>query len=192
MANIDYIDDWAARLRTRLYTQFRDATTWQQWCDEVLGPQVQALEDAAQTMLSIIDVAASEGAQLDVIGRIVGQPRPGSDDETYRTYIAVRILANRSAGTPEEIYSIVSPILEVPLVYFNGGNKEFVIDATAGSVTPALAEIAMYFIRIAKEAGARAILHWTTYPEAVFKMDTGIGGLDSGLDSGVWSIAKQV
>jgi hypothetical protein len=173
VATIDYVADWAARLRSRLYTQFRDATTWQQWCDEVLGPQLQDLEDAGQTLLTLLDIDESEGAQLDNIGRIVGQPRNGIDDETYRLYLSARILANKSTGTVDDIFKVMRALFgqdEARPTYAGGWVKQFVIKVGA-ILTRAEALIATDFLSDSKEAGARGLLEWSeAAPTGTFTM----------------------
>jgi hypothetical protein len=45
---------------------------------------------------------------LDVIGRIVGQPRHGMSDEDYRPWIKVAICLNNSSGTPESVLNVLT------------------------------------------------------------------------------------
>ena len=168
MPTIGYVANWAARLRTRLYAQFRDKVTWKQWAD-LLGRQQQVLEDATQTLLTILDIDASEGVQLDVIGRIVGQLRTGVEDATYRLYLRARILANRSTGTPENIYSVMRALfgeVEAQPLYIGGWVKQFVIHI--GKVlTRTQALVAVEFLHDSKEAGARGLLEWQEYEDSL-------------------------
>lgn len=162
MSQLDYIPDWAARLRSRLYTQFRSSTSWQAWCD-VLGQQFDDLEAAGQTLFTLLDVEASEGVQLDVIGRLIGQPRNGVDDPTYRLYLSARVLANKSTGTVEDIFKIMRALYgqdEAQPRYEGGLVKQFAI--RIGEVlTRTEALIGVEFLGDAKEAGARALLEWS-------------------------------
>lgn len=188
MATLDYVDDWAARLRSRLYTQFRGKATWIAWCDEVLGPQFQDLEDAGQTLLTMLDIEASEGVQLDVIGRIVGQPRNGVDDPTYRLYLSARVLANRSTGTVEDIFKVMRALFgqdEALPRYEPGWVKQFAIRLGA-VLTRGEALIGVDFLGDAKEAGARAILEWQEYgATATFAFYNG-PHLATGIDAGAF------
>ena len=168
MAQIDYIADWASRLRSRLYTQFRGKAGWTKWTDAVLGPQFQALEDAWQTILTILDIDGSSGLQLDTIGKIAGQPRGGVDDPSYRLYLKARILANRSTGTPEDLFSLYTAMLGVSALptYKAGWNKQFAIKLGA-VITRAQALIGVSFLTEAKETGARGILEWQEYADSL-------------------------
>ena len=193
MATIDYVDDWAARLRSRLFTQFRDATSWQAWCDEVLGPQFQDLEDAAQTLLTLLDIDASEGVQLDNIGRIVGQSRNGVNDPTYRLYLSARVLANKSTGTVDDIFKVMRALFgqdETQPTYHGGWVKQFAI-RIGEALTRAEALIAVEFLGDAKEAGARGILEWTESPPAsMFQFDGTASPTGLGFDVGYFAGAK--
>lgn len=164
---IDYVSDWSERLRGRLYTQFRDAVTWNQWIDYVLAPQAQALEDAGQELFGLYDIDASEGAQLDLVGRLVGQPRAGLDDATYRLYLRARIIANRSSGGPEELYAVMRALFgqDIGLVVHTSYVKAFEM-RVKGPITPAGAVAGRDFLGDAKEAGARGIIVWQEVPDA--------------------------
>ena len=194
MSQIDYIDDWASRLRSRLFTQFRGKTTWNAWCDEVLGPQFQDLEDAAQTLLTLLDIDDSDGVQLDTIGRVVGQPRNGVDDPTYRLYLSARILANKSTGTVEDIFKVMRALFgqdETLPTYQGGWVKQFSIKIGA-VLTRAEALIAADFLGDSKEAGARGILEWIeTAPASMFQFDGTASPTGLGFDVGYFAGAKQ-
>ncbi len=165
---IDYIADWKKRLRGRLYTQFRNKVTWEGWV-QLLGRQAQDTEDAAQSLLTLWDIANSEGVNLDRIGRAIGQKRLGSDDATYRLYLFARVLANKSSGTPEEIYSVMRALFGTTAGprYYGGFVKAFSIRIAGAILTRAQALIAAAFLHDSKEAGARATLEWQEYADSL-------------------------
>lgn len=174
---IDYVADWATRLRSRLYTQFRNKVTWELWITEVLAPQFQDLEDSAQTLLTLLDIDNSEGVQLDRIGRLVGQPRLGTVDETYKLYLHARVAANASTGTPEDLYRVFRALLgtAVTLVITTYPFKSFLL-RIGGAITATQGAVAATFLRAAKESGARAALEWEESSDgAVFHYDIGPG-----------------
>lgn len=158
---IDYVTSWTARLQSRLYTQFKSAVTWQQWA-AMLGQQFQDLEDAAQTFFTLFSIDDSVGVQLDTIGRLVGQVRAGIDDATYRLYLKTRVLANRSTGTPEELYKLFITMLgsTVSPRYFAGFIKQFALRLTNLALTRTQALVAAQFLKSAREAGTRGVLEW--------------------------------
>ena len=78
---------------------------------ELLGVQVQEVEDAVYQILTDTVLETAEGAQLDGLGEIVGEERAGRDDATYRIAIRTRIAINLSEGTIENIMlNQVAPI----------------------------------------------------------------------------------
>lgn len=80
----------------------RIAAILKSWLDEM-----QALENAIFDVLNkrLLDNAIS--AQLDVLGKIVGQPRGTSDDTLYRGLIRIRIQVNRSLGEASDVYAFL-------------------------------------------------------------------------------------
>lgn len=184
---VDYVSDWAVRLKTRLYTQFRNAVTWQEFCD-LLGAASDDIELAAQSLFSLPDIDDSSGAQLDLIGRIIGQPRIGSDDATYRIYLKARVLANKSCGTSEDIYGILRALYGESsgfLVRYSGTKTFEAIIETAIDRSDAF--IGLSFLRDSKESGARGLLRWQESADsAVFTFDSG-----PGFDVGKFAAALQ-
>lgn len=60
---------------------------------------VDAYEDA-------LDIERAPGVWLDNLGRILGEPRRGRGDYEHRRGLRVRVLVNRSSGTPAELARI--------------------------------------------------------------------------------------
>jgi hypothetical protein len=169
-AVVDYISDWRGRLQSRLYVQFRDDPSWKLWCTDVIGPQAQDLEDAGQTFLGVYDFNTAAGAQLDVIGRLVGQDRATADDPTYRIYLHARILTDKSSGTTPELYAIFGLLLGLAAT----GSMVVITDRLSAAfvltinppITDPQAQVALGFLRDAKDAGKRALLAWQEQPDA--------------------------
>lgn len=71
--------------------------------------ECQEIEDVLWDLLTKrLDIDNSEGAQLDIIGKIVKQPRNGLSDVDYRVFLKVRIRVNLSTGTPEDMLAIAA------------------------------------------------------------------------------------
>lgn len=68
--------------------------------------QIQDLEDAAWQLATERFVDTAVGAQLDVLGEIVGQERLGLSDDNYRALVRARIRANKSDGKILDIYAV--------------------------------------------------------------------------------------
>ncbi len=69
--------------------------------------EVQELEDAAWGVRIGRFLDNAEGAQLDVIGNLVGQPREGRADNVYKVLIAGKIRVNWSRGRANDIIAVV-------------------------------------------------------------------------------------
>jgi hypothetical protein len=79
--------------------------------------QLQLLENALWDIITARLVDYAEGAQLDAIGRIVGEIRQGQNDAQYRARLRVRIRINQSFGTAEDVI-IVLQMLDAALFAF--------------------------------------------------------------------------
>jgi hypothetical protein len=80
----------------------------------ILMAPLQRFENACIQLLTQRTVTTAVGAQLDVLGEIVGQLRQGQTDDEYRRYINARIAVNRATGKREELISIASLIINDP------------------------------------------------------------------------------
>ncbi len=89
-----------------------DASTVVQKLLNVGTVETQELEDVVFSLISERTLESAQGANLDQIGKIVGEPRDGLDDKTYRKFVKIRIRANRSNGNAIEITAIVAEIVE--------------------------------------------------------------------------------
>lgn len=69
--------------------------------------EVQALEDAIQSVITLRQIEFAGLEQLKILGKIVGQIYASEALETYRAYVRARILANRSGGTIGDLLGIV-------------------------------------------------------------------------------------
>jgi hypothetical protein len=69
--------------------------------------RVQELEDAAWEVLEIHHIDNADTARLNVLGRIVGQPRFWADDEIYRAVIRAKIAANKSRTLTDDLINVI-------------------------------------------------------------------------------------
>lgn len=89
-----------------LLDQFKNKPRLEAWLRIYLR-QVQLLDDATYDVMIARMIDLATGAQLDLIGKIVGERRLGRTDTEFRVFIYVRIQANRSAGTTPELLKII-------------------------------------------------------------------------------------
>lgn len=149
----------------------------------VLASPFQSVEGCLQQLLSERSVDTAVGAQLDVLGKIVGQSRGGLDDDHYRRYIRARISANRSTGIIEDLLKVTDLI-----VYDNGATYITNQEGTATLrlriadvvIDSDLAEVVFEFAQDTVSAGVRIVVQWGESPtNELFTLDIG-PGLDSG------------
>lgn len=90
----------------RLLGQFSDSTALRQLICSLVSP----LDEIEAALLDVHYnrwiANTTSGEQLDVLGRIVREPRNGLDDATYLRAIRTRVLINRSSGKLEELIEI--------------------------------------------------------------------------------------
>lgn len=104
---ISHVTDHAEKGVARLIERYRKplvSALLASWLGEV-----QEAEDALWQLLERT-VTDAEGNALDVLGRIVGQPREGRVDDVYRVWVAARILVSQSSGKPEQLISIAKKL----------------------------------------------------------------------------------
>lgn len=153
-------------------------STEEKFLRAVLGP-AQDLEDTFQNLIINRRVDFAVGESLDILGRLVVEPRNGLDDETYRRRIRARVATNDSDGLINEIINIVRLIMSKDTVVHvyndvvtGGGNvRVHIIDP---NVTGALATVIVKFLNDAVLAGVRVIVT-VSQSEPAFRFNTGPG-----------------
>lgn len=74
-----------------------------------LDSYIRRLQDAEDVLWDIVDAFILDnatGAQLNVLGNLVLEPRRGRTDPEYRVSIRIKILVNRSRGRIEDIVAV--------------------------------------------------------------------------------------
>ncbi len=99
-----YIPNHADQAASRVSEEYKDATL----VVATMRAAVQALQqlEDAIGILYQTNIGNAANSELDIIGRIVGQPRNNMGDSQYRLWVMARMLANRSSGTAEELIAI--------------------------------------------------------------------------------------
>ena len=105
MANITNNDNHVSEAQARLTAVFKGKVRIEGIIRALVEP-LQEIEDVLQDMLNYRSLLTAFGAQLDIIGEIVGQPRQGRSDEDYLNYIIAKIGQNTSKGTASEVIAI--------------------------------------------------------------------------------------
>lgn len=144
----------------------------------VLIEPLQDIETALQQLIART-VDNSTGINLDVFGRIVGQPRGGLLDDDYRRLIRARIVANRSSGEIESLLAVAALVLNDDDAYLHikyVSNATLVLRVEDVIVSADVAGLMMRMLRDAVAAGVRLILEWgESEPSVMFRYDSGPG-----------------
>lgn len=127
--------------------------------------EVQVLEDALWSILDDtgIDSPTTVGANLDRLGKIVGQPRAGLSDSDYLLWLTARILVNRSSGSIDDILAIFMLINPGAAITFVEQFPAAFALKVNGIVVQAPA-IQAAILKVARKAGVGGILEYSTAP----------------------------
>lgn len=171
------ITDHADRAVARLAEQYQKPKI-QAFLRALIHP-VQALENVAWQVYTERSVDNAVGAQLDILGRIVGQPRDGYADADYRRFIRARITVNRSDGVVEDLLLITRLIVDdedavvVAEPQYPGA---IVIRVEGAAVSEAVADVCLVFLQEAASAGVRVMFEYSTVdPSLAFSFAGGPG-----------------
>lgn len=155
---------------------------------DALGVQAEEVAAAFEQLDTERTLAAAFGAQLDVLGDIVGRAREGDTDTYYRAAISAWILLNNSSGGPEELYAIFALLVPTgaTMKIVDFPPAAFVFKVAGVAVTDFEAGRLASVFRKARAAGVGGRFHWTYTTDALtFTFDgTSAQALDMGLFSG--------
>ena len=173
---IDQITDHAAQAKARLLFQYQGKANIEALLDSLGGQQIQDLEDILFDVNTRLDIDNSEGVQLNNIGLIVGQPRNGQDDITYRLFLKAKAGVNVSEGDIERVLSVWKIITGGTIVQLTESYPAAVELSSDVPVPDALASAAFSLMQDVVSAGVR-VLSSLISPENAFSFEGGIGTL---------------
>lgn len=131
----------------------------------ILNTQTQELEDAFQALFTQRTLTDAVGEQLDVLGRILGEPRAGFSDDDYRHRLSAKIRILRSSGSAHAILDAFKLLLPNNNLRFEVmGGAGFIFNL--GLINTDFLPIYQRFIRKAKSAGINAQLVYQTVDDA--------------------------
>jgi hypothetical protein len=154
----DYLDQAVTRFIQVFQDKPRLTALLASWTAEA-----NELEGVYWSLITDRTVDRATGITLDLIGKLVGQPRVGPNDEVYRIFIKTRIRVNRSQGESIDL-------IEVARLLFDADNIRFVIrELYPASVIvdvidalPAYQDFIASIFRQAKAAGVGLDLQWSS------------------------------
>lgn len=150
----------------------------------------QGIENALAQLLTQRTLDTAAGANLDVIGAIVGQPRNGLVDDDYRRYVRARIATNNSNGTTNNLIHIVKLILNITAtgkIFVRAvQNATFILEVRDRAVTEAESRAMHDMLCAATSAGIRIVIVYSRQALAgVFRFNSGPGFNNGHLARGI-------
>jgi len=174
--NVTQISDHAQAAKDRLLFQYKGKVNIEALLDSLGGQQIQDLENILFDLNSRLDIENSEGVQLDNIGLIVGQPRNGQDDVTYRLFLRAKAGRNVSEGDIERVLSVWKIITGGTVVQLFESYPAEVELSSDIPVPDALASDAFALMQDVVSAGVR-VTSSIISPEDAFGFDLSVGTL---------------
>jgi len=83
--------------------------------------EIQELEDAIQSVITLRQIDNAGLEQLKVLGKIVGERYASQAVETYRAYVKARILVNRSGGTINDLLRVIQLLSTATVAWYQDG-----------------------------------------------------------------------
>jgi len=189
MTTLANTTDHAAQMLDNLATQFKDSTHWQALLN-VLGSEIQAVEDALYGVLATRVISTATGNALDGLGDILGVTRgtvSGLSDADFRLVLQAQIIALANSGEPNAMLNIADTILtewtNANNTLTEGGGDVLITNFT-DITTEVKALRAARILGTAAVGGVRPIIEFTISANAgLFQFDAG-PGFDTGLLAG--------
>lgn len=156
----------------RLLTQYSNSPNLQNLLTGIITP-IQAIEDELGLMNTLRYLPLATGAQLDIIGAIVGIARaPGQSDASYLISIYGQIKINTSEGLPEQMIQAYQLFTGAMLVLlYEGGFAGMELESSIYFSSQAQVNMVISRLLEAAPAGVRVDELVSFDPVAPFSMD---------------------
>lgn len=155
---IEHLSDFLEQGADQLLEQFRDKPRLLAYLNAVLRPIQKFEDDVWAVILSrLIDDAI--GVQLDILGKIVGEPRGSHvDDEIYRLFIRARIAINHTHGHADDVIGVLRLVEAAEFSFSEYYPATILIEYVAVTAAPATV-----LFELANEARAAGVALLLTY-----------------------------
>lgn len=158
MSEVEQITDYVERGPASLSDRYRKPSIvalLRSWLGEV-----QEVENAFWQLLTERSVPNAVGAQLDVLGRLVDQPREGRSDEIYRIWVSAKVMVLRASGLVEELVAIVKHLLPDVPIYLEEYYPLAMMMRAENPIDPTLGTQIAKFLAAAKGGGVALQFEW--------------------------------
>lgn len=118
-------------LKSKQLTQFQESTNFNVFL-EVLGGQLEDIQDVIDDMIVNFNLEKAFGTTLDNFGILVGAPKRlvGMSDLTYRNVCMAQVLINTYKGTQEELLAFFRTLGATDIKYREYGKAAVRIQYT--------------------------------------------------------------
>lgn len=127
----------------------------------------QDLENVTWDVINSRMVDTAVGAQLDMLGDLVGEPRKGRNDIDYRSAVRLRIRVNRSQGRAVDVIDVATQGSGTPAIYRE--YPESLVWEVELNNSSSPVEVAKLLMQT-KAAASRGYVIYTTWPVAADTM----------------------
>jgi hypothetical protein len=137
--------------------------------------QLQELDTVVLELYTDRWLESAIGAQLDIIGAIVGEERQGKSDDDYRDAIKVRIGINLGNGTAEDVIEVVRSFFDDMTVQIVDYYPASFVVRLIDPIDPLTIDTTKLraYIQDVKPVGVHVVLEF--YVTGPFQFDTGLG-----------------
>lgn len=152
----------------RLAAEFRKSPTLAKLI-RAFASEVQAVEEAAWQLYTERGLDVAVGAQLDLVGKKLDEPRGDSaDDDEYRLRLRGKIRVLKSSGRTEDLLAMLRAVDPDADEYEVQDRYPKAVDVVVvkDSMPEREARVLRRFLSLAKAAGERVMLEWTQLAEA--------------------------
>lgn len=98
--------DLSTKAKSRIIWQYKNSPKFISWVDVLPSIGQKEIEDEAEKIINVLDIDSQEGHLLELVGRIVGQPKNDpllNDDAVYRIVIKSKVWKNNSDALIDSI-----------------------------------------------------------------------------------------
>lgn len=182
--------DYQRNARNRIAEYLKDKPIYTALLNAFTSP-AKEIESASFDFIERFWRSHARGDQLTKLGKLIGQMREGKTDYQLMRANVARVLINKSAGTVEEIYAIISAYADEGagdhLRVVTHPPKSFTIYMPGGVTSEEQAVDIARIIGQITDAGVDAsFVYSKVSPSRTFTLDGGSGqNLDQGLLSGL-------
>lgn len=120
--------------------------------------QIQELEGVVWDVIVARLPDYAEGAQLDALGRLVGQRREGLGDAAYRAHIKARVRTNQSFGRSQDVIAMLKLITASAFHLREASRAAFVISFDAPPENTSLGHEIPALVKQTRAAGVGTLV----------------------------------